>query len=168
MALADGSDLVARYDTRRVGQLATDDGVQPDPVDVPTLPAVLAAIADATDELKAAVRTANRYSLNDLIDPDAEPDDDPNGRSIVRRLICDLAFGLLTDRRGYASGDEGNLTPRVDQARLLLEQLRRGERILDTDEHAAAGLPEVVTPYPANSGLPGQAYRFFGVNPGRC
>lgn len=165
MALADGDDLVARYDPRRVGELA-GDGSTPDPGDVPTLPVVVAAMADAEDEVIAAFRTAGRYTLEDL-DAPTPPDDGGTGRSIVKRLICDLAFGLLVDRRGYAAGDEANLSPRVEQARLMLEQFRRGERVLDTDTHPPAGLPEAVT-LPDAVNRADEAWRYFGIDPGRC
>lgn len=169
MALVDGDDLVLRYDRRRIADLVGDAGVRVDPSTVETNPVVLAAIADAVDVLKSAVRVGSRYSATDLQDdPDSLVND--AGKPLVKRLVCNLAFGLLTARRGYAADEIAKLAPLYADSLQLLEQLRQGDRILDSDDAAAAGLPSHEEFRPLGAVTPSllsDSHRYFGVNPTR-
>ena len=178
-ALALPSDLVARYDVRRVAELITDSGVRPDTSQIiveGTTPynAVKVFLIDATQMILSASRVAARYTLTQLYgDPTVSPA--IPGSTLAKRLCCDLAFALMTGRRGYASKDSGALTPRAEEAERMLEALRRGERIFDiyeivngkvvmVDDHAQAGLPQAfrLTPDDDASLLTSNT-RFFGV-----
>lgn len=164
MALVDGDDLVARYDRRRLADLVADAGARVDPTTVEDNANVAVAIDDAVDLLYSAVRVGSRYTADDLR---AEPAPAVNdeGKPLVKRLVCDLAFGLLNARRGYAADEMQRLAPRYFEAMQMLELLRRGERILDSDAHAAAGLPGSERFRPLGSGTPSllsDAHRYFG------
>lgn len=164
MPLVDGDDLVARYDRRRLADLVADAGTRVDPSTVEDHANVAVAIDDALAMLLSAVRVSSRYTADDLR---AEPPPAANdeGKSLVKRIVCDLAFGLLNSRRGYAADEMQRLAPRYFEALQQLELLRRGERILDSDTHAAAGLPGSEPFRPLGSSTPSllsDAHRYFG------
>jgi len=146
----------------------SDAGVRVDPSTAADHPNTLVAINDAIDLLKSAVRVGNRYSADDL---KADPDVGDEGKPLVKRIVCNLAFGFLVARRGYAADEIAKLAPLYVDALQLLEQLRRGDRILDSDLHAAAGLPSSEPFRPLGSATPSllsDSYRYFGTNPTRC
>lgn len=169
MALVDGDDLVLRYDRRRIADLVSDAGVRVDPSTVETNPVVLAAIADAVDVLKSAVRVGNRYAAADLQDDPASLVN-TEGKPLVKRIVCNLTFGLLNARRGYSADEIAKLAPLYLESLQTLELLRRGDRILDSDDHAAAGAParEEFRPIGAvTPSLLSDSHRYFGSNPNR-
>lgn len=143
MPLVTGVDVVARYDARRVCDLVGDAGVRADPATVAANDNLLTIVDDAIDMLLSAVRVASRYSTADL-EVDPPPAVGGTGKPLVKRIVADLTFGLLTARRGYSADEQGKLSPRYFEALQLLEQIRRGDRIFDVDAAAAAGLPGTV------------------------
>lgn len=176
-ALASAADLVARYDARRIADLVKDDGTRVDPSSIvssgsPANVVVVAALLDASREIEAASRVAARYTHAQLYG-DATTTPATPGSTLAKRLCCDLAFGLITGRRGYPSKDQTSLTPRVAEAQAMLQALREGVRIFDVytisdgavvlvESHAQAGLPKrPATPNPDPSLLSSQ-YRYFG------
>jgi hypothetical protein len=61
-------------------------------------------------------------------------------RSLLVRLVCDLAFGLLVARRGYSAQDQTAMAPQTKAANEMLEMVRRGERLFDSADVAEAGV----------------------------
>ena len=167
MALVDGDDMVARYDRRRLADLVADSGARVDPATVKDDDNLEIAIGDAIEMLKSALRVAGRYTADDLrLYPPPNANDE--GKPLVKRIVCDLAFGLLNSRRGYAADEMARLAPRYFEALQQLQQLRDGDRILDSDTHAAAGLPASEPFRPLGSATPSllsDSRRYFGVRP---
>lgn len=148
--------FLARRDVRAIQQLLRDTGVTTPLADVTTEPTFLAALDDASGEVRAACETANRYTANDL---DAlAASNDP----FLINLVCDLAYGKLQRRRARpVTGDE---YPEVEKAEQWLALLRLGERVLNIQSAKDAGNERgasiSATTY-ANSGLAADTYRFF-------
>jgi phage gp36-like protein len=130
-ALATVADLKARYDVRRLADLSSDTGVRMSPSDIDGSNTILQCLVDATAMILSAVRVSNRYTTADLYGDSSTTPDTP-GSSMAVRLCCDLAFGLLTARRGYSAKELESMAPLFLSAQQQLELLRRGDRILDT------------------------------------
>lgn len=180
--LATVADFLARYDARRVADLVGDQGVRVDPSTLTISSSaaygvIYAALTDATATILAAATTAARYSFAQLYGDSTTTPATP-GSNLARRLCCDLAFGLLTGRRGYSEGQQNSLTPRAKEAQQMLQALREGQRIFDcytvsggvvqSDlSNAEAGLPKGVkqTPFDDPSLLTSNP-RLFGVRLG--
>ena len=160
MAYASASDLLLRYDSRRVADLVSDAGERSsNPASSPVLAAVL---DDASGAIDAACRAAQRYLASDLAGLSG------NSLALLKRLTCDLAFSYLVARRGYSANDQRVMAPQAQSASDMLEMLRRGERIFnDTTDAAAAGVT-VHTDRTVTSGfytqldIVGRSSRLFG------
>lgn len=123
MAYATPADLLARFDARTVGDLAYDDDVQRTPTELATSPNLLAAIDDAAGEVGAALFQSGRYTAAQI--------DGLTGSaaSYLKRIVCTIAMRHLFDRRpSLESAARDEVT---DQARRMLEKLRRGENIFN-------------------------------------
>lgn len=132
MAYATADDLLTRYDSRRVADLVSDTGARS--VYPNSSPVVAVVLEDASGMIDAACRVAKRYTTADLNSLTGST------KSLLVRLTCDLAFGLLVARRGYSAQDQKVMAPQTEAANALLEQLRTGERIFDDAEVANAGV----------------------------
>lgn len=130
------ADFLARFDARLAGDLCSDDGTRVAPGSLPSNPAFLAALADASGELESAASASRRYSPADLAAIVAAGG---NGASIVKRLVAALALGFLRDRRGLPASD---MPEQVEAAREQVKKLRDGEAILPTVQAMNAGLPQ--------------------------
>jgi phage gp36-like protein len=137
MPYAASSDILARYDARRVGELVRDDATRASPSELATDPVLTALLADASAIVDSAALAGGRYSADDLSALAA----DPVGGPLLVRLVCDLAFGLLVSRRGAPASDVDALAPRYKAANDVLEALRNGGRVLDVAGAIAAGQP---------------------------
>lgn len=159
MAYATAQDLLLRYDARRVSDLVSDTGsrsVYPD-----QSPVVAAVLDDASGMVESACRASQRYTANDLQALTG------NTSALLKRLVCDLAFGLLVARRGYSSQDQRVMAPQTEAANGMLEMLRRGERIFSDQDNADAGVNVVTlrtTPpgYTSGTDLAGRSQRLWG------
>jgi hypothetical protein len=152
--------FLARRDIRAVQNLLADgpaSGVVTPPVEaVPTHPVLIAALEDASGQVRAAAETANRYTAAELDQLSGEND------PFLIRLVSDLAFGLLLDRRGrpVAPGDY----PAVEKAEQWLALLRLGERVLNVQSAKDAGVEKgsfISAVTFANSGLAADQYAYF-------
>ena len=123
MAYATPQDLLIRYDERRVADLVSDTGTRSAaPL---TSPVVAAVLEDAAGILDSACRVGGRYSLTDLANMSG------SGHSLLVRLSCDIAYSLLVARRGYSTTDMKVMAPQMDWANKMLDDLRKGDRVLD-------------------------------------
>lgn len=176
--LASVANLVARYDKRRLAELSSDGGVRVDPTSIDnnlaTTHPIQQCILDATAMILSAVRVSGRYTVIDIYGNNQVSPAIPGSTAVIR-LCCDLAFGLLNARRGYAATELDSMAPLFSAANQQLELLRQGERILDTYKIengvavldvavADAGLPKGYKLLPTDSSsLLTANHRFFGV-----
>lgn len=111
----------------------------------------------ASGELESACFVGRRYSAEDLAALTG------SGAERVRKIVADLAFWSLQQRRQPGSADPKNC-PGALQALEELDRLRDGDRIFSLLESAAAGLPSVTDPGPTQQASPliAGASRLFG------
>ena len=145
MQYAQISDLTTRYDTRRLGDLISDNDTRQSPTGSPILNALL---LDASGLIDAACQRGQRYTPTDLLnisngaDP-LDPTLDMTGsQALLRRLVCDLAYGMLVGRRGFSGVDTDSQAARYKEAVATLELLKTGEWVFVTAGSLAAGLPQ--------------------------
>jgi len=130
MAYADGNDLIARYDSRTLGDLVSDTGTRV-VAGLATNAVLLQALDDASGLVESACFVGNRYLSTDLTGLPT------NSNALLERITCDLAFALLRQRRGYDI--EQYLG--VKESYELLNRLRLGERVFDVAEVKDKGNP---------------------------
>jgi phage gp36-like protein len=135
---ATGTDFLKRFDARTTGDLCSDDGNRVPPALLLTDPNLLAALSDASGVINSAIFQGNRYQASDiaqLTDVDL---------SLLIRLCCNLAFGLLMMRRG----NDVTGVPQYQEALRVLEQLKKGERIfnIQSAKDAGTGQAEFLSP----------------------
>jgi hypothetical protein len=144
------AEFLVRYDARWVGKQLLDTGAVSVPSDIAD-PAgaggavVAEFIAEASELVMAAAAVGARYTEDDLT---------THGGKLLKRLVADLAMGLILKRRVRASKDEDSFSLPYREALDYLEQLRRGERIF----YQVPDVPE--------AGLPGTADMLPGAAPG--
>ena len=158
MAYASGSDMVARYDVRRMGQWLSDSGVPVEDGDVPSNTKLAALLNDASELVNSAAFVGKRYSRANLTSLSSD-----DGGPLLKRIVCDLAYGMLAMRRGYSIKELTDLAPGWEWAQEMLEQLRLGERIFDFTAAADAGLVEVVSVTDQSGSLLSKNTRLFGI-----
>lgn len=137
-AYATGNDLIARYDSRMIGDLCQDDDEPVDVSSIPNHPNVLAALLDASGEIDTALMVGGQYTpaqLSGLTD---------NTRNHLIRITCAIAIALLLERRpieayqqlaaAYRKVAEGHLTA-----------LRRGENVFGVQVNLEAGIIDTAT-----------------------
>lgn len=159
MAYATAQDLLNRYDARRVADLVSDAGSRT--LAPQSSPVLLACLDDASGEVDAACRVAQRYTQADLLGLTG------NANALLVRLVCDLAYGMLVARRGYTANDSAVMAPREKLAFDTLESLRRGERLFSGENQADAGVNVVplratTTGYSSGTDLVGRSQRLWG------
>jgi hypothetical protein len=120
----------------------------------------------ASGRVESACTVAKMYTvadLQELYDPADSANDHTASREVLIKLVADLCFWMLCQRRQPNASDPRNV-PGALEASDLLNQLRDGERIFSFTETAAAGLPDVVPPDPSRLVTPnvvGVATRLF-------
>jgi phage gp36-like protein len=137
-AHATSADLIKRFDTNVIGDLASDTGT---PIASAAFSAdanITAALADATGEINSAVMVSDLYTsteLTDLSDQDEE---------YLKRICCDLAMGYLFGRRPEKYGEAIDRITKY--AREQLELIRTGKRLFNVTARKTAGQPEIDGP----------------------
>lgn len=138
MAYATPSDLVARYDARRIGDFVSDNGVRVTEADLSLDDKVLTALESASGEVEVALMQGARYSVDDLATLQG------SSREFLKSLVCDIAFCRLYERRGWSDDDAApDLTFKRSQESLA--RLRKGENVFNIAEHVDAGLPSMTS-----------------------
>lgn len=171
MALLTPSELLLRYDGRRVGDAVLDDNTRASDSDWTSGSSVAgqrvaAAIADAEGELISAITVGDRYTLPQIATLMA---DQPNSYSanLIRRIVADLTYGNLLLRRANAANELSELAPGWAKAQQMLTLLRQAERIFpDIPGVPEAGLPAEANSIPENNGQPllsQIAIPFYGI-----
>lgn len=136
------TEFVYRYDQNLVCQYLSDSGAPIDPSTLSTNTNLLELLADASAMLESAAMVGNRYSVSDLQAITAEVSGTCVyvGGRLVKRLVADLAMGLLRQRRGMR--DDQPFPPYLEALRQL-DALRDGEMIFAFTESAEAGTIEI-------------------------
>ena len=127
------ADLMREGDGPRPSRMTLLDSTTTEGADL------LAVMLAASGELESAVIVGNRYAPEDL----AALTNSGEGR--LEKIVADLAFWTLMQRRQPASADPKNC-PGALQAVEELTRLRNGERIFGLQESADAGLPSTQEP----------------------
>lgn len=138
MAYASASDLIARKDSRDLGDLVSDDGVQVAENELADDAKLGAALDDASGDIEASLLRGNRYTTAQLAALTG------NSLAYLKRITCEIAMYHLLARR-----PEANLE-RLEYYRKLretfLEPLASGENVFDITDHLAAGAADVDGP----------------------
>jgi hypothetical protein len=145
MAFLTSAQFIKNFDTRRVQQLLSDTGTPVAAGDLATNTNLLELLAEATELVLSSVQVRNQYTEAEL---QALADSATKG-FLLRRLVSDLAFGLLVSRRGSSAADLDRLAPNWKTAQVQLARLAAGElifpRLADADiggsDHLLAGTP---------------------------
>ncbi len=161
-AYATVADLQARFDTRDLAQWASDTGTPIASGSLATNPALLAMLSDASGIVELACLVGERYSVSDLQTLAAATG---NSSAILKRIVCDLAVGMLIERRPFL---EREPMQQYLHALDMLQEIRAGKRIFAFIESAQAGNPKDVI----DSNLDidyrnlttNQASRYFGID----
>lgn len=140
-ALITGSDLIARYDVRTIGDLVNDDGTAASSGTITggANAVITAALEDASGEFIAALRQGGRYTEDDLTSLTG------NSLAHMKRIVCKIAFWHLWERRASWDDDERADAARSD-ARRALQDLRQGVTVFDLTSQVNAGNPSVSVP----------------------
>jgi phage gp36-like protein len=150
VAYATPAQFLARYDANRVGDLVTDDGLRVLPNALLTNSVLQAMLDDASAWLEAAVRAGNKYTVADLSGLAAA------GNTLVVRLVCDLAYGMLLQRRGLPPGEAH------DRALVMLEKIASGQQVFPTQAAVEAGTVETPVVLSKRMRLLSSVDRYFG------
>jgi phage gp36-like protein len=154
--------MVARFDVRALQQLTSD-------TDSPTVSGslasndrMLAVLADASGMVEAACSVAGQYLPADLQALTGV------SLSFLKRLVCDLAMGLLILARPGLQMD----TPEAyERALETLKELRQGELVFGLIQQQDAGHLDVdVEPrrdVELRNGIVVESARYFGVRNNR-
>jgi len=141
LAYASGSDMVARFDYRTLGDLLTDTGVRLSKSEVVASSVLATLLDDAAGEIESALRVGQRYSVADLTGLTG------NSLALLKRINCAIAMKLCWERRAYLnSNQETSRDEDSEKARRMLDRLRKGEAIFNLDAVADAGLPSLSVP----------------------
>ncbi len=146
--------MLARHDSRIIGQLLNDDGTVVSEADAENHPLLIEALEDASGQIRSAAFVGKKYSAQNM--EDLSRDNDP----FLVRMTCGLALGFLYDRRQSTDA----LPEVVIKYEQWLATLRLGERIFPIEENKAAG--NVTNGYitdkvRTNLALVGDKNRFF-------
>lgn len=139
MAYAAASDLIARKDVNVLGDLVSDSGARVSSAGLASDTNMAAALDDASGLVDSALLQGKRYSTADLSALTG------NSAAYLKRIVCDIAFWLLWDRKPAYGGVEDRAGAR-EQARQALDDLRTGKHIFDVEAVKEAGLPSVGGP----------------------
>lgn len=135
-AFITNAEMLERYDARILGQLLSDDD---DAVSEPSLLTdtyLTQALEDASGEVLSAANRGGRYSEDDLAALTG------NHKAYLQRLVADIAFGYLLQRRGKAV----DAYPSVEKAGEALELIEEGERVFGVSKVIEAGVAKLHTP----------------------
>lgn len=134
---ADPADMIVRFDSREIGDLV-GDGTRVEEVDLATDDRLLAILEDASGRIEAALLVGKRYTVADLSSLT------DNSQAYLKRITCEVAMGMLMDRRGEGASEAR--VAAMDRAEAHLEDLRRGRNVFNLEPQQDAALPKALTP----------------------
>ncbi|HWA97911.1 MAG TPA: hypothetical protein VG713_05440 [Pirellulales bacterium] len=136
-AYATAADLVGRFDSRDIAELASDTD---EPVaDISTDPNVSLALDDASGRIEAALLVSGQYTVDQLSSLTG------NAKALLCRLTCELAMAMLVGRRPEKYSSD-MFVALVQHAEDQLELLRKGVNLFNITTNVDAGLPKVDGP----------------------
>jgi hypothetical protein len=148
---ATADDLFVYHDWQQVGEMLVDRGAPaPQRATLVNTATPLGGVLNrlllaASGQLESACLIGKRYSPADLQALTGA------GKERVVKVVCDLAFWTLRQRRQPGSADPKQV-PGAQEALDTLTALRTGEQVLGFAESAAAGLDAVAgTPKSADA-----------------
>ncbi|MCC7424820.1 MAG: DUF1320 family protein [Planctomycetaceae bacterium] len=136
------AQIIERYDVRDIGQLVADDDTQVAAGDLDDNTVLLAALADASGDIEAALLAGERYTVANLEGLTG------NSASKLVRLTCDIAMAYLYGRR--PAHDPDKLKAFEERAAKQLERLRKGENVFNLAPQKEAGRIDHATPSAAD------------------
>jgi len=139
-AYADAADLILRKDARTLGDLVSDTGVRVAEGVLEDDERIAAALEDASGMVDAAVLQSKRYTAAELSALTG------NSLAHLKRLVCDIAFWLLWERRPSYGIDDPGREQAWTRSREALKALREGVEIFEVSGVPEAGLPDVASP----------------------
>lgn len=161
MAHATVSDLLMRYDLRRIADLVLDTDQRATAEELAGNSTaglvVQTALSDASGMINSAILAGNRYLLVDLQNMTAD------SKGFLKRICCDIAYGLLISRRGYGGADLDAMTSRAKESEAVLELLRTGERVFEIEKNENAEIPQQAQISKAINLFSGELDRYFGI-----
>lgn len=122
MSYAIPQDILGRYDARVLGDLVTDIGVQVSPLSLLTNKVLQTCLDDASGIVDSAVLVSQRYTPSDLTGLTGVD------AAFLIRIVCDLAYVLLYQRRGKE--DYAKLAQH-QRSEEVLERLRQGVAVFN-------------------------------------
>lgn len=135
-AYADADDLIARYDTRILGDLVNDSGERITEAELSGNSKITTALEGASGELNANVLRGNRYSVSDISALTG------NDLVFLKDIICTLAFARLYRRRSWVEISD-SMKESMEYAERKLKALGNGEVIFNIEDTRNAGAPSV-------------------------
>lgn len=154
------SDVILRYDRRRVAELLTYNDASPvDPSSLSGNASLLALCDDACSEIDAAVTVGHRYTRANLLTLAASAEEG----ALLRRLACDLVWGNLLTYKGLGDANVQAQAPRYMEAKEILKRLNNGDMVFGLTANRDAGLPMTVIPNSILTNAPTQWNRLFGI-----
>jgi phage gp36-like protein len=138
-AYASASDLIERYDSNTIGDLASDSGESIPEDQLVNSVKVSQALEDASGRVEAAVFTGDQYDADDLNGLEG------NAQALLQRIVCELAFVFLMERRSHRVGDE-RLQAAKESTEKYLDEIKNGDRIFGIPAHLAASVVDIDGP----------------------
>ena len=132
------AQMKERFDVRILGDLVTDTDTRVSAANLLTDTNLQAALDDASGEIEAALLQGKRYTTADLEGLSG------NSAKYLARLTCEIAFGLLWERRPWYERDGREAA--IERSKKALDLLRKGEHVFDVDGVKEAGVPSVEGP----------------------
>lgn len=138
MGYARGADMIARFDTRLLGDLCSDTATEIAEADLPANPKMVAALNAGAGKINAACLKGERYSVNDLAGLKND------SLAYLVDMNCTIAWANLWRRKGYTDDNtmRANAVQAVDDE---LTRLRNGEHVFDVVAQKQAGRADVTT-----------------------
>lgn len=173
------TEFLDRYDARLSRQRLLDRGQDADLEDLTDESTdagrrLRTAIDDAEGLLVSAAAVGTRYRVKDLLD--VVNAGVSASASTIKRVVADLALGIVLKRRSLPAEEFKQLAPGYDEAVAFLQLIRSGERVFpDIPGVPEAGLPSIGSNVPGQSLVPPPLLwtqtggRLFGnLFPGDC
>ena len=139
MPFATAQDMIDRYDSKTLGDLATDSGATVSEPDLLNNSKMTAALAGGAGDLISAVLRGERYTRANL--------DALTGDSLAYLLDinCAFAFWRLWKRKPYNWGMDDRRRAALEDYTEALAMLDSGARIFDIDTARESGRPDIET-----------------------
>lgn len=139
-AYATTAQLIERFDARVLGDIASDDGAAVSEPGLAANPKLLAALNSASGEVEASVIAGGIYTVAQLVAMTG------NAQYLLIDLTCCVAMCKLLKRRA-SSSSEALMKAVCEDAREMIQSLRKGEAVFGGTDNATEGqLPETVGP----------------------